>query len=121
MSSRRKRQAFPLPADLHQRLDWSIEETMGVTGLGRPAVKKKVKDGIYRHYIGPRGEMHIEPASVRRDNENQFAQPPQPPKPRNPFGRHGDPSKPKAEALEAPEAAPQRGRGRPGKQIPAAE
>jgi hypothetical protein len=74
----------PLSPDIHQKLGWSVEETMALTHQGRPAVIKKIKDCVYRSHRGPRDDYIIDPQSVREDVARQFDQPLAPPSVKRP-------------------------------------
>jgi hypothetical protein len=66
-----------LPADIHQRLDWTIEQVMVITGEGRFTVIKKIHDGVYRARRLPNGAWALDKQGVLADRDRQYAQPPQ--------------------------------------------
>jgi hypothetical protein len=95
-SASRRKAALPLPADFHQLLDWTVDQTMRATNTGRPTVMEKIASGRYRARRGPRGEYLIDPESVRAERDAEFNKPLKKLSPRNPWGRAGDPAKRKA-------------------------
>ena len=64
-----------LPADLDQRIDLTVKQTMALTGHGKPTVMKKIMDRVYWARRGPRNQWLVAKESMLSDREAEYAKP----------------------------------------------